>query len=467
VALVSPARFGFDNMLGRKLSRADLERLVDETCGLRHERGKLLERNHELKHAPEHGWGAAGASGGSDGPDPSGAAPVHLPVENIREMLAAMDAHLESCVAAAVFAVDPTSTQHEVLHAIRSRAAVLALHCIELMLRCACAVLPSALLRVHVAALRPREAGNRDPATDAMVPAICRMCARSRLLRLCQYVLWLVGATCQYLVLFDRFESGSWQEWLGCCAGALALPANICVAASLNAKTVRQLLREFETLYVVAYVLGMLSLYLFLFQEHPAKMVALSFALPSFLLSGFQDAGGERSRVGSSRVFFSLNVAALLTLLALVSLELGIYTEYRFQVSTFTFSASSMVCNAIIALVVFGLKNIALSFYEPGSLVVLKSAVCCVFLDADALAVLEGSYSLIGQSFGKFAANKTVLEHLNKQRLSTVAFSSGSARSVTAVAVLAEQADSEDPRPANPTPHTHAHTGTGTPASLR
>jgi hypothetical protein len=166
-------------------------------------------------------------------------------------------------------------------------------------------------------------------------------------------------------------------------------------------------------------------------------------------------------------VFFTLNVAALLTLLALVSLELGIYTDCKFQVSTFTFSASSMVCNAAAILLVFGLKNIALSFYEPGSLVVLKSAVCCVFLDADALAVLEGSYSLIGQSFGKFAANKTVLEHLNKQRLSTVAFSSGSARSVTAVAVLAEQADSEDPRPANPTPHTHAHTGTGTPASLR
>jgi hypothetical protein len=48
-----------------------------------------------------------------------------------------------------------------------------------------------------------------------------------------------------------------------------------------------------------------------------------------------------------------------------------------------------------------GMKNVAFSFYEPGSLPVLTSAMLCVFLDADALAVFKGAYTLTGQSFGR------------------------------------------------------------------
>jgi hypothetical protein len=136
-------------------------------------------------------------------------------------------------------------------------------------------------------------------------------------------------------------------------------------------------------------------------------------------LDGFAEGG----RLLNSRIFFTLNVACLLFYMALVSLKLGAYADYTFQVGTFGFVASSMVCNSIATLLVFGVKNIALSFYEPGSLVVLVSAVCCVFLDADALAVLKGAYSLIGQSLGKYSPNMTIETYLKKQRLSMVEFS--------------------------------------------
>jgi hypothetical protein len=206
----------------------------------------------------------------------------------------------------------------------------------------------------------------------------------------------------------------------------------------LNTKTARSLLKNFETLYVLAYVLGVTILLLFLFREHPAKMVSQAIGIPSMLLAGLLDAYPEGGRLLNSRVFFALNVAGLLALLALVSLRLGTFADYTFEVGTFSFLASSMVCNAIATLLVFGVKNIALSFYEPGSLVVYKSAVCCVHTDADALAVLKGSYSLLGQSFGKYKPNETVKKYLKRQRKSIIEFRQAASGHLQATAVRPE-----------------------------
>jgi hypothetical protein len=52
---------------------------------------------------------------------------------------------------------------------------------------------------------------------------------------------------------------------------------------------------------------------------------------------------------------------------------------------------------------------------------VLTSSVCCLFLDADSLAVLKAAYSLLGQTLGKRAANRTVARQLEKHRQSIVA----------------------------------------------
>jgi hypothetical protein len=134
--------------------------------------------------------------------------------------------------------------------------------------------------------------GGLDAAADAMVPSIARAYFRSRLLRLLLSLLWLIGTTCSLCVSFDRFEHGSVEEWLACATGALMLPLTVCIGASLNAQTVRSLLKEFQTYYVLVNALAVLCLVLFLFRDHPAKMVCFSLAVPSFLLAGFIDASG-------------------------------------------------------------------------------------------------------------------------------------------------------------------------------
>ncbi len=106
--------------------------------------------------------------------------------------------------------------------------------------------------------------------------------------------------------------------------------------------------------------------------------------------------------------------------LALVSLKLGTYTDYTLRVGTFALVAWSMFCNATATVLLFRLKNMACSFHEPGSLVMLVSAVCSVFCDADALAVLKGAYSLIWEAFGKFARNQTVEKYLKERRKAIV-----------------------------------------------
>jgi hypothetical protein len=160
---------------------------------------------------------------------------------------------------------------------------------------------------------------------------------------------------------------------------------------------------------------------LFLFRDHLPKMVCVSLSLPSLLLAGFLDAYVEGGRVLNSRTFFTLNIASLVISLLLVSLKLGAFTDYTFEVSSFAFVAASMACNPIMTLLVFGFKNLCLSFYCCGSLVVLKSSVCCLFLDVDTLAVLKASYLLLGQTLGKRATNETVVRQLEKHGKSCVA----------------------------------------------
>ena len=123
----------------------------------------------------------------------------------------------------------------------------------------------------------------------------------------------------------------------------------------------------------------------------------------------------------NSRVFFPCNIAGIVTLLLLVALKLGAFTDYTFEVRTFAFVASSMACSQLTTLLVFGSKNLCLSFYRPDSLVVLTSSVCCLFIDADTLAVLKAAYSLLGQTLGKRAANRTVARQLERGRRSIVA----------------------------------------------
>jgi hypothetical protein len=328
---------------------------------------------------------------------------------------------------------------------------------------------PAMLRRVHAAVWRPRAAGGMDASADSVAPAISRVYFRSLVLRLSLPLLWLMGATCAFAVGFDRFEAGSTPEWVACAVAALMLPVNVCNGASLNARTVRGLLTEFQTLYVIVNILGFMCLGLFLFRGEPAKMVAFGLGFPSFLLTGLQDAYVEGGRVLNSRLFFTVNIGCFLVFLALVSFKLGTFTDYTFELSTFAFVASSMVCSTITTLLVFGFKNLSLSFYRPGSLVVLASAVCCLFLDVDTLAVMKAVYSLQGQTLGKFKPNTSVQRQLKMHGTSIVAMLAAAANAV-APAPAAMQANetlgADTPQPAASFPLMVEHLGDGSAADF-
>jgi hypothetical protein len=430
-----------------RLPGPDLQREVDT---LRQKCASLQARNRELLRIFSDGTAAAdvliawqqkcarlqaqndellkeaviprgGASAGANAEDP---APNPCGLTKLSAVLMSSDLGVQACLAELDPAVDFEQASDEELgemRRIRSHAAILAMHGIAIMIIYFGALRQSMLRRVHVATWRPREAGGLDAAADAVMPMIARVYFRSRLLRLLVSLLWLMGVMCSFSVEFDRFEHNSVEEWLACSAGALMLPVIVCVGASLNTKTVRSLLKEFQALYVLVNVLAAICLVLFLLRDHPAKTVCFVLALPSFLLAGFIDASAEGGRLLNSRVFFPLYIAAMITVLLLVSFKLGAITDYTFEMSKFAFVASSMACSPITTLLVFASKNLCLSFYRPGSLVVLTSSVSCVFLDADTLAVLKAAYSLLGQTLGKRTGNKTVARQLAKHRKSIVA----------------------------------------------
>ena len=73
----------------------------------------------------------------------------------------------------------------------------------------------------------------------------------------------------------------------------------------------------------------------------------------------------------------------------------------------------------------------------------LTSSVCCLYIDADTLAVLKAVYSLQGQSLGKHASNKTVQMRLDVHRASIIA--AGGALMVADKEWLAETQQDNEP----------------------
>jgi hypothetical protein len=350
--------------------------------------------------------------------------------ETLRDMLFAIEVSMQLWQAHACLDADgsrarPHDSDLALVREIRSRATLMVLHGMAMIQQCSHVVEASELFYTHVASLRPSKVGGGQNAyADALVPPICRAFTRSpRPVKIGFNLLGAVGTTFYFLVLFDRFEPDSVQEWLACGATILVFPVIVSTAASFNARTVRGLLKEFETLYVLAFSLCAIGSVCLLIREHPAKMVCtLLTATPCLMLAGFVDATYERARVASSRVFFSLNMVSLITLLALFVFKLADYRDYTFHVLSFKFSfvATSIFCSTTLTLITFATKNIGLSVLRPGSLVTLVSDVCCVLLDAETLALLKAVYSLLGQAYGNlnYKANSTVAGTLRKYRRS-------------------------------------------------
>jgi hypothetical protein len=178
-------------------------------------------------------------------------------LESFRTALANIEEGMEPWLAHACLDPDPSEVSQDssVVQQIRSLAARVAMHGIAIVARSAWTVGASERCSVHAASFRPTIV-SRDWFADAMLPAICRVYLQSLPLQLCLDVLWVAGATCGFVLLCDNFESGSAQEGLACSSVALTLPSALCTAASFNAKTVRLLLKEFETLYLLAFVVA-------------------------------------------------------------------------------------------------------------------------------------------------------------------------------------------------------------------
>jgi hypothetical protein len=361
-------------------------------------------------------------------------APLEPPsdLEALLAMLRAFEADLHTWHAHSCLDPDPLQAAQLQLHdpemqrEIRSRATKTTLFAIAIVVRTTWAVDPSQLCYVHAASFRPWKASQtKHSVADSMLPGISKAFFRSRALQIILPLLWVIGVTCYFLVLFDRFGLGSVLERIACFAVTLTFPSVISITASFNAKTVRRLLKEFETLYVLAYVLGMVCMQLVLFREHPVKVGCIVLMLPSLLMSGFMDAYIEGGRVLTSRVFFCLNLAGLLIFLALVTLKLGVYTDDAFRVLSLPLVASSCTCSLIMTLCMFGGKNVIVSLRNPGSLATLVSDLCCILLDADAFALLKAAYSLLGVKYGQRKVNRTMEKQLLKHRKSIIASKSG------------------------------------------
>jgi hypothetical protein len=415
------------------LLEAQNAQLMKERAAARWQVGSDLVRSGAPNESADAGASGSSSScvqaGDSPPPPPS---PSGLPL--LHHTLTACEAALKACLDDSCPTVDFDHAEEENLRKmrdIRGSAAIMAMLGITVMQKYYGALEPAMLRWVHAAAWRPREAGGLDATADSVVPAISRVYFRSLLLRLLLVGLGLIGFTCVFAVAFDGFEPGSTQEWVASAAAALVLPITLCAGASLNAKTVRELLTCFQTWFVTAHVLGFLCLLLILFRDYPAKMFAFGCTLPSFLLAGFQDAIVEEDRLLNSRAFFGLNVAGvLLYLLAcwrtptspLINLFSSIPivfdskdpVAYRVALKVYIEALELVGKFSGVPLLMFGCKNLGLSFYRPGSLVVPTSVLCCLMLDADTLAVQKAAYSLQGQTLGKHKRNKTVERQLKK-----------------------------------------------------
>ena len=90
-----------------------------------------------------------------------------------------------------------------------------------------------------------------------------------------------------------------------------------------------------------------------------------------------------------------------------------------------------------------------MSLARRGSLVTLVSSVCCILLDADAFALLEVGYSLLGVAYGMRKANSTVARELHK-RGSSIAAQSWTQRRGGHVAIAPAPADEVSTQPQLP-----------------
>jgi hypothetical protein len=251
---------------------------------------------------------------------------------------------------------------------IRDSASEVVVNALRLSKWCSSVAAPSSWSRFHVPHMAPFEVNPED----RLLPALATLYLASRPLQVVCSVVGLGGTVTEFLLIYDILP------WPACFPGGLQLAPAAFIAACLNKSIVRQLLlRNFQTLFVLASTALMFGCFCFLWRNHPGKSVAMALRLPTLMLASLIDAYPEGGRVPMSRIFF---IACLMWLTVLqVGVVLSLFKvddqSISANVGQWSIKVSTIACGGLSSLTLFAFKNLLSTAIRPGSLAVVRSQV--------------------------------------------------------------------------------------------
>jgi hypothetical protein len=209
---------------------------------------------------------------------------------------------------------------------------------------------------------------------------------------------WLLGATVCYLLFFD-VHSAAWMPVLF----FTTLPAILMNLLAFNRELLKDIATTFQTVLVCGHTAILIGSVCMIFRNQPFKLVVSLVSPPSFVCAAFMDAYPEEGRAATSRLFFMLNLLALMALQAGLAFGLMRIDEALIDVyGGWSFKASELAGGAISSLIPFALRNLTASLARPRTLAVRESDVVCVNIDEHAARVLMAVHAfLVGEEHGR------------------------------------------------------------------
>jgi hypothetical protein len=158
----------------------------------------------------------------------------------------------------------------------------------------------------------------------------------------------------------------------------------------------------------------------FLWRNQPAKIAALTMALPSLGVAMFMDGYPEIGRRAASLVLFVLMVVFVALLQAGIAFNRMQLDDSSFElIPGRPTTVTAIASGAILCILTFGLKNIGASLWNPGSLVVVKDNLRTLLLPPHAMQLARMAQALLALHSAKHNATlKRQLERSNSKRKS-------------------------------------------------
>jgi hypothetical protein len=171
---------------------------------------------------------------------------------------------------------------------------------------------------------------------------------------------------------------------------------------AFSRELVKGITTTFQTALVCTHTAIMIGSFCALFRYQPLKLTAVIIPSTSFVCAAFMDAYPEGGRATASRLFFTLNLLALLALQAGLAFGLMRIDDAPVEVyGGWSFKASELAGGAISNLIPFAMRNLTASLARPWTLAVRESDVVCVHIDEHAARVLRAVHAyLVGEERG-------------------------------------------------------------------